>query len=133
MLRFVFATLLALSLAGPPAAQEDPVTGVIAAQIEAFRQDDFAAAFGFASPMIRGLFGTPERFGAMVRRGYPMVWRPAEVQYLDQRIEGPFTYQKVRIRDGAGTYHMLEYQMLPTPDGWRINGVWFLDAADLAA
>ena len=50
-----------------------------------FLQDDFATAFTFASPNIQGIFGTHQNFGQMVRSGYPMVWRPADVQYIELR------------------------------------------------
>jgi len=133
MIRLILAALTAVTLSGPVPAQEGPVQGVIADQIEAFQRDDFDAAFGFASPLIQGLFGTPENFGLMVRRGYPMVWRPADVQYLDQRVEAPYTYQNIRIRDADGAVFNLEYQMIATPDGWQINGVQFIEAPGLSA
>ncbi|MDJ0627446.1 MAG: DUF4864 domain-containing protein [Rhodobacter sp.] len=133
MARFVLAALLAMALTGPAKAQDDPISGVIASQIEAFQRDDFATAFTFASPVIKGMFGTPERFGMMVRQGYPMVWRPAEVQYLEQRQSGPFTYQKVLIEDRQGALFTLEYEMIQTPEGWQINGVQFLRDPPVAA
>jgi len=131
--RLVLAVVLALGLIGPVQAQEDPIEGVISSQIEAFQRDDFVTAFGFASPMIKGVFGTPERFGQMVQRGYPMVWRPADVQYLDQRVAGPFTYQRVLIEDQQGGFHTLEYEMIETENGWQINGVQFLVEPPVAA
>ena len=69
----------------------------------------------------------------MVRQGYPMVWRPSDVQYLEQRMEGGFTYQRVWIRDVGGQYHMLEYEMIKSGDGWQINGVSFVEDDSLAA
>ena len=38
----------------------------------AFKAVDFAQAFTYA-PNIKGMFGTADRFGMMVRNGYPMV------------------------------------------------------------
>ena len=73
--------LLILALGLPAQAQSDDIEAVIGAQLEAFAADDFAKAFTFASPMIKGMFGTPERFGQMVRGGYPMVWRPSRVEF----------------------------------------------------
>jgi hypothetical protein len=37
------------------------------------------------------------------------------------------------IRDQLGGVHMLDYQMIQTPDGWRINGVQLLRAPDVGA
>ena len=63
------------------------------------RRIDVATAFAIASPSIQRMFGTPENFGNMVRGTYPMVWRPAEVTFLDQRQEGIVIWQRVRIVD----------------------------------
>lgn len=104
------------------------IRGVIADQIEAFRADDFGTAFTYASPTIRKLFGTPERFGAMVKGGYPMVWRPGDVRFLGLEDAGGVKRQTVRITDQAGREHFLEYEMIPAGEGWQINGVRFLEA-----
>ena len=130
-MRRVFRSLaLAAALAGLPALAEQPadpaIEGTIQRQIEAFLADDFATAFTFASPAIRGMFGTPERFGQMVQNGYPMVWRPAEVRYLELREEGGRLWQRVMITDRGGQVHLLDYQMVPGGDGWQINGVHVL-------
>ena len=117
----LFALLL-LSVS-PASAQQSTITETIDNQIAAFRADDFSRAFEFASPMIRNMFGTPDRFGQMVRQGYPMVWRPAEVTYGTAEVDGPVTRQQVLITDQAGTLHTLEYEMIETETGWRINGV----------
>lgn len=122
MRAFVFSCFAVVG-AMPAAAQQDAIQSTILNQFEAFKADDFAAAFGFASPVIKGIFGTPENFGAMVRQGYPMVYRPAEVRMLDQRQAGGMTVQRVLVTDAQGRSHVLDYQMVETPDGWQINGV----------
>jgi hypothetical protein len=75
----VFA--LCLSLFPMAAFADEPrnpaIETTIQNQLNAFIADDFATAFTFASPNIKGIFGTPENFGAMVTQGYPMVHRPA--------------------------------------------------------
>lgn len=111
----------------------EAIPGVIGAQIEALRADDFARAFTYASPTIKEMFGTPENFGLMVRQGYPMVHRPAQVDMLDQRPEGDAIWQRVMIRDAAGATHFLDYQMVETPEGWQINAVVLLPAAGIGA
>lgn len=135
-----FLALLAIAVAAvrPALAQTGrnaAIEATIQRQIEAFLADDFARAFTFASPMIRDLFGTPERFGQMVRQGYPMVWRPAEVRYLDLRAVAGELWQRVMIVDQAGAVHLLDYQMIPSDDGagagWAINGVQILRASRL--
>lgn len=117
-------------------ADEDRIPGIettIQSQIDAFLKDDFETAFSFASPSIQGLFGSSTRFGQMVRNGYPMVWRPKDVQFLDLRRQGPFLFQKVLVRDAKGTPHVLEYNMIETDSGWQIDGVQLLAAPPVGA
>lgn len=122
MTRFltVFALIILTAL---PVRADDAARKVISDQIAAFQQDDFATAFTFASPMIQGIFGDSQNFGRMVRNGYPMVWRPAEVEFLEATPEGNALVQDVLIRDADGVYYELEYEMIPGEDGWKINGV----------
>lgn len=132
--RMMAALVLALVLGSAPAnAQDRGIEETITQQLEAFKQDDFGAAFDYASPNIKNLFRTPENFGAMVRQGYPMVWRPGEVTYLEQREIAGAIWQKVQIVDGAGRVHILDYQMIQTAEGWQINGVQLLKQPDVAA
>lgn len=116
------AILISLAMAVPAKANDD-IEAVISAQIEAFLADDFETAFTFASPTIKTIFGTPERFGAMVKNGYPMVWRPSDVEFLAIERRGRDLWQNVMVRDADGALHILEYQMIPGEDGWKINAV----------
>lgn len=129
----LFALVLALGLAQPVLAQEGPIRQVIESQIDAFQADDFATAFSFASPNIKALFGTPENFGLMVREGYPMVYRPADVDMLDLREVAGNLWQRVRVVDQAGATWFLDYMMVETPEGWQINAVQILPAPEVGA
>ncbi len=129
----LFAALLATVLALPAAAQEAPIRATIQSQIEAFQADDFARAFTFASPTIKQMFGTPENFGVMVKQGYPMVYRPAEVQMMELREVAGNLWQRVRITDQAGAGWYLDYMMVETAEGWQINAVQILPAPDVGA
>lgn len=113
-------------------AQDAEIRSTITQQFEAFKVDDFATAFMFASPTLQQFFQSPANFGRMVTQGYPMVWRPADVVYLELREEGGTYWQKVQITDAEGRFHYLEYRMQQLPDGWRINGVQILDAPGAA-
>jgi Domain of unknown function (DUF4864) len=121
-----------LSLMSAPAFADEPrnpaIEGTIQSQIDAFLADDFATAFSFASPNIKGIFGTAENFGAMVTQGYPMVHRPRSVEMLELREVAGNLWQRVLVTDQAGTSHMLDYMMVETPDGWQINAVQLLPA-----
>ena len=133
MRHHLMAAAVAAAMAGGAFAQDGPIEGVIQGQVDAFLAGDVEGAFSYASPGIRRLFGTPERFGAMVERGYPMVWRPAGVRYLDRRERGERVQQKVLMRDEAGVPWVLAYEMVEGPDGWVIDGVQILQAPELGA
>ena len=133
MRRILTAVFLTLALSHAAPADPAAIRGVITDQIEAFKRDDFTQAFTHASPSIKGMFGTPERFGQMVRNGYPMVWRPREVRFLDLREEDGRVLQRIVVTDQAGGEHILEYAMIETENGWQINGVTLLRGLGLAA
>ncbi|NJN05287.1 MAG: DUF4864 domain-containing protein [Rhodobacteraceae bacterium] len=133
MRNLFLSILLSLGIATSAQAEEADIHAVIDQQIMAFQADDFVEAFKFASPNIQRLFGSPQNFERMVTQGYPMVWRPGEVRYLETRNEADTFFQRVMITDQAGRVHILEYRMLLTGDGWRINGVEILDSSELNA
>jgi hypothetical protein len=68
----------------------------------------------------------------MVTQGYPMVWRPAAVAYLELREQDGTYRQTVQITDEKGAVYFLEYTLIDTPEGWRISAVRLLDAPDVA-
>ncbi len=133
MRRIILAVTFSVGLVTSGAAQDAEIEANIAAQIQAFKADDFVTAFTFASPNIQNIFRTPENFGAMVRNGYPMVWRPSEVRFLELREVAGALWQKVMIVDGNGRAHILDYQMIQLESGWKINGVQLLGNSDPAA
>lgn len=130
MPRRTAAALVLAAALWAPAAQAEPDAGeraaiqsVISAQIEAFRRDDGAAAFGFAGEPIRRMFGTPETFLAMVRKGYAAVYRPKSVVFgaVSDGAAGP--EQEVLITDEAGVDWVARYTLERQGDGtWRILG-----------
>jgi uncharacterized protein DUF4864 len=132
----IFAFLILITLALPAAAENhrNPnIEAVISGQINAFLVDDFDAAFTFAGPGIRRFFGTSERFGKMVREGYPMVWRAARVEFLNlDTIKGQ-PVQRVLLEDAQGAYFVAEYTMIKTENGWQISGVRIQRAEEMAA
>lgn len=129
----VVALLLNGFTFGTAQAQGTEIQSTISGQIEAFQADDFETAFDFASPTLKRLFGNPDNFRSMVTRGYPMVWRPAEVRYLELSEVAGSPFQKVLIKDQMGVTHILGYLMLETDMGWKINGVQVIPAPDVAA
>ncbi|MEP2783808.1 MAG: DUF4864 domain-containing protein [Pseudoruegeria sp.] len=122
-----------LLLAVPVAAQESTTQETISNQIIAFQSGAIGEAFEFASPSIQGLFGSPENFGQMVQSGYPMVWEPGQVTFLEADDLGHMQTQIVMIKDQSGVLHFLEYQLVIVDGNWRINGVRFLPAPGAGA
>jgi hypothetical protein len=129
----ISAALVWLMLGIGAQAQETEIRDTISAQFDAFRADDFARAFEFASPQLQLMFRTPENFRTMVTRGYPMVWHPSRVQFLELREEGGDRWQRVMVTDAGGTAHLLDYRMIETADGWRISAVQILDSTGIGA
>lgn len=132
----LFAALIVSLWAGVALAedmQNTEIENVIGDQITAFQADDFDRAFEYASPTIKGVFGTPERFGRMVVNGFPMVWRTASVRYLELREISGRMYQKVLVEDANGRFHTLDYEMQKSDEGWHINGVQLLRAPSVGA
>lgn len=133
MRRFLILLFVTLGLSVPVLAQDRDIKATIGAQIKALQADDFATAFTYASPSIQGIFGSAENFGVMVRRGFPMVWRPEQVKFLDLRKDEGRMIQKVMITDAQGQVHLLDYQMIDFESGWKINGVQIIKAPGVSA
>lgn len=116
------------AMAGGPATAADvsavdarAVRTVIEAQLAAFAADDAAKAFSFAAPGIRAMFVTAERFLAMVRQAYPVVYRPASVAFLAPEWIDAKLIQRVQMADAAGAPWMVVYELERQRDrSWRI-------------
>ena len=115
----------------PAWSDEGKIQTTIQSQIEAFQRDDLVAAFEYASPNIQTIFKSSKRFGLMVQRGYPMVYRPSDIKFLElETIEGEF-WQKVRIQDQQGRFHVMAYRMISLNGEWLINGVQLLPSEEI--
>ena len=124
---------LPIAAAAQDAGDSTAIEAVISDQLADFNARDVPGAWEHASPMIREMFGNPDRFGTMVENGYPMVWDNSEVRFFDLREEAGALRQKVLVEDDQGRGWMLDYEMIELPEGWKINGVQVLPAPDLAA
>ena len=130
VLRFLALLGALLALALPAEAQvsepdRSAIRDVIERQIEAFRRDDGQAAFGYASPSIQGMFGSPDTFMDMVRQGYRPVYRPRAVEFREiVTLQGMVT-QKVHLIGPDGRPVTAFYPMSRQADGsWRIEGCY---------
>ena len=108
---------------------------IITAQITAFRADDGPAAYDFAAPVVRNIFPTPEIFMAMVKQGYPQVYRPQSFNFTEALID-PLgrPAQKMTVVGPDGKSYIALYSMEKQPDGtWRISGCTLLEIPGLDA
>jgi len=129
LLAWSLATVLSLSAAMQ--AHADPVSpadsraarGVVEAQLDAFAAEDAKRAFSYAAPSIREMFTTPDQFMAMVRGGYPVVYRPRSVTFLNPEwVQGQLV-QGVHLTDSSGGLWLAIYRLERQPDkSWRISG-----------
>jgi hypothetical protein len=132
MRHVILSLILAAGLTGAARADEGAMRSVISDQIEAFLAENAARAFEHASPFIQRKFGTAETFGDMVRNGYPMVWEPSDVTFLDLETIDGTPYQSVRMRGPGGKSWIVEYEMIEVDGTWRINGVRVREAPGLS-
>ena len=115
------------------AGEQTAIRGVIEAQLEAFQRDDGQTAFSFASPTIKQIFGTPERFMSMVKSGYPAVYRPQATQFRKAYREGSTLVQEIRFVGPDGQPVIALYSLIKAPEGqWLINGVVLLPSPEQA-
>ncbi len=129
-----------LQLAAPAVADETLNPGdeaairqVIESQIAAFARDDGVEAFSYASPNIRAMFGSPERFMSMVRTGYPSVYRPRQVAFSALRTPDGAVVQGLIVLGPDGLQVLALYFMERQPAGdWRIDGVQLLPLPERA-
>lgn len=106
-------------------ADAEAVRSVVEAQLAAFGADDAERAFGYAAPNIRAMFGSADRFVAMVREGYPVVYRPASVAFLAPKpgsADG-LVLQQVQMTDADGAPWLVAYELeRQSNKEWRITG-----------
>lgn len=123
--RLLVLALLAWAPAAPGQVDADTEAAgrVVLQQLEAFRRDDYDAAFRFASAEIHELFDRA-RFEAMVRGGYPEIAR-SHSAVIDGSERGPGgrLYLFVRVRGVNGRGVEAVYEMVREDGNWRINGV----------
>lgn len=133
MRAFLFAAAFLFSAMPGSADDRAEIEALIRDQFAAFAEGDAAEAYSYASPMIQGMFQTPENFGRMVQGGYPMIWSAADVDLLGLREEGGRLLQRLSVKGPDGGRFYFDYEMIRVEGQWRINGVWPVKGDDLSA
>jgi ketosteroid isomerase-like protein len=106
------------------ASDRTAIRAAIERQLDAFRRDDAASAFAFASPAIQAEFATPEDFLTAVKTFYEPVYRPRRTGGFTNLyvIDGQLT-QPVLLVGPSGDFVVALYTMQKQPDGeWKILG-----------
>ncbi|MDB5868279.1 MAG: hypothetical protein JWP96_611 [Polaromonas sp.] len=116
--------LLAPAQAAPLApADEKNVRAAVEGQLAALARDDAVKAFSYAAPNVRQAVGTAPRFMAMIRRSYPMIYRPASSAFLKPEADGSQVVQRVQMVDAGGNDWLAIYSLQRQKDkSWRITG-----------
>ena len=115
------------------ADEKADIQSTISDQLRAFASDNFIEAFTHASPGIKDIFGTVENLSNLVKKGYPMVWRYNNFEFLNLE-ETPQGYsQIVRITDQNDKLFLLKYFMKNVAGIWKISGVSIIEASDFSA
>jgi|HubBroStandDraft_4_1064222.scaffolds.fasta_scaffold245781_1 hypothetical protein len=132
LMPLLFCALLAI-LPGTAFAFSDEdrsqTRAVIENQIDAFRKDDGAAAFAFASPALQEIFRDPDHFMAMVRNGYQPVYRPKSYAFGKITESDSGLTASLSIEDQEGHAWTAIYTLEKQPDGsWRITSCRLIEA-----
>jgi hypothetical protein len=99
------------------------VREIIVAQIAALQEDDADKAFQTATPAVQAAIGSSNRFLAMVRGAYPMVYRPTSVSFHKPESEDGSVLQLVEIKDTSDKSWLALFALEQQPDStWRISG-----------
>ena len=85
-------------------------------------------AYSFAAPNIKTMYPSVDTFMAMVRQGYPQVYRPRSYEFGELKEEPGYLEQSVDIVDAEG--RILDgglYACARTPTGaWKITGCYLV-------
>jgi len=130
-MRVLLVLFALMGFSGQAAAFSDAdraaVQGTIHQQLQAFLRDDGATAYSFAAPSIKQMYPTEESFMAMVRQGYPQVYRPRSYEFGELKEEPGYLEQTVDIVDAAGGFWTALYTLRQDADGtWKITGCYIL-------
>jgi len=137
------ALLVILALLAAPATRAETLSDadraefqrIISEQIQAFRADDGAKAYGYAAPSLHQIFPTADIFMQMVKRGYQPVYRPQSFRFGETGNDplGRPSQRVTLVGPDGKTYEAL-YSMQRQPDGtWLISGCTLIEVPGLDA
>ncbi len=132
MKRWMGLLLLAVAVAVASAAESNGYRGskpevrkeivrVIQAQLEAFRKQEAAKAYGYAATALRAQMPL-EVFTAIVRESYPEIWANTRAEAGIVRDDGTRAKVTVQVYSKPGDA-VYDFTLAKEEAGWRIFGV----------
>jgi hypothetical protein len=104
------------------AATKAELAGVIGSQLDAFRQGDFAGAYGFAGAGLQAQMDAAT-FEEMVRANFPGMTHSRSASYGVTFDNGENAAVNVGILTQSGRTLHYQYLLHREPAGWKIIGV----------
>jgi Domain of unknown function (DUF4864) len=130
-LMLLFSTALARADESVPPADAAAIQQVIQGQMNAFKADDWNAAFAYASPSIQTKFESAQVFSQMVTQAYQPVYRPRGVEFREVKASEFGPTQEVFVVGPDGLSYLAYYTMERQADGsWRISGCYLVRMED---
>ena len=126
---FFIILLKAIVFADEGRAVMEAVQNTISSQIVAFKKNDIEEAYTFAAPNIQAQFPNPETFGLMVRKGYPIIWKPKSFKFVNFKDLGDKCIQRVLFQSYNGSLETYDYILEKDNNLWKIAGVLTIRSA----
>jgi Domain of unknown function (DUF4864) len=106
----------------PTATEWTEIRGVIQSQLDAFQQEDDAAAYAFAAPSVKQRFPTVEVFSKMVRDRYTPIYNPRELKFLTPSIVQGRIMQGVQFLSDENQVFLAVFTVEKQEDkSWKIK------------
>lgn len=113
-------------------AVKKELTGIVEAQLAAFRANQYPKAFAFASTDLQSIF-SPDEFEQMVKKTYPVIAHSASAEYGSVFDTGTEAVVNVRVQDADKKSVQYQYLFKKEDGGWKIGGVTEVKTAGLSA
>ncbi len=125
-LLFWFSLSVVAPLQSDTPAEE--IKSVIREQMKAFNEEDYRAAYRFASRGVKEQFSLT-RFEAMVRTGYPQIAKSRAAAFGEITLMegGARAFATVHVTGADHVTVKAEYRMVLEEGGWKIDGVLLLE------
>ena len=95
---------------------------VVSSQLQAFSDDNATDAFSYASPKIKSIFGSSDNFMAMVKKSYPSVYRPKNINIGTVEMHQGIPILLVYLVGPDGSFVTANYAMQKQPNKeWKID------------